>query len=62
MKVHQFIALLTRYNPEADVNVVVDGRPMEFELCCGSSEGGTPKTCDSVDLMVDTYGGVSCDK
>lgn len=54
MKVHQLITRLMRYNPEAEVNVVVDGRPTEFDFSYGTTEGCTPQTCDAVYLNVDT--------
>lgn len=54
MKVKELIATLDKYNEEAGVNIIVNGCPMPFEICYGSSEGCTPKTCDCVDFMIDT--------
>jgi hypothetical protein len=54
MKVKELIVILEKYNKEADVNIIVNGYPMPFEICIGSSEGCTPKTCDCVDFMIDT--------
>lgn len=54
MKVFEFIEKLNRYNPKADIDVVVNGYPKPFEICCGSSEGCTPKICDRVGLVVET--------
>lgn len=54
MKVKELIAILDKYNKEADVNIVVNGYPMSFEICCGGSEGCTTKTCACVDFMIDT--------
>lgn len=54
MKVFELIDKLSRYNPKADINVVVNGYPKLFEICFGTSEGCTPETCDCVGLMVET--------
>lgn len=54
MKVFELIDKLSRYNPKADINVVVNGCSKPFEICFGTSEGCTPKTCDCVALMVET--------
>lgn len=54
MKVKELIEKLNKYNPNADVEVVVNGYPESFEICYGSSEGCTPTNCDCVDLMVET--------
>jgi len=54
MKVYELIEKLNRYNPKADVEIVVKGAPKEFEICYGGSEGCTPANCDSVDFMIDT--------
>lgn len=54
MKVFELIDKLSRYNPEADIDVVVNGYPKPFEISFGTSEGCTPQTCDFVGLMVET--------
>lgn len=54
MKVYELVKKLNGYNQTADINVVVNGCPKEFEICSGGSEGWSPIDCDSVDLMVDT--------
>ena len=54
MKVKELIGKLNKYNPNADVEVVVNGCSKSFEICYGSSEGCTPSNCDCVDLMVET--------
>jgi hypothetical protein len=53
MKVNELIAKLREYNPEAEIDVVVNGFPKSFKICYGTSDGCTPANCDSVDLMVD---------
>ena len=58
MKVYELVKKLNRYNQNADINVVVNGYPKEFEICYGSSEGCQPYNCDCVVLMLDT----SCDE
>ena len=54
MKVKEIIEKLSKYNGEAEFNVVVKGRVEPFEVCYGSSEGCTPLTCDCVDLFINT--------
>lgn len=54
MKVFEFIEKLNRYNPNANIEVVVHGCPKPFEICYGTSEGCTPETCDYVCLMAET--------
>lgn len=54
MKVYELIEKLNKYNPKADVEICVNGKPTEFEIGYGTSEGCTPATCDSVHFMVDT--------
>lgn len=54
MKVKEIIAELSKYNGEAEFNVIVKGRAKEFEVCYGSSEGCTRLTCDCVDFFIDT--------
>lgn len=54
MKVYELLEELNKYNPNADIEVVVNGCPKTFEICFGSSEGCTPLSCDRVDLMVET--------
>ena len=53
MKVKELIEKISKYNPEADFNIIVDSMPTEFEICFGRSEGCTMKDCESVDLFVD---------
>ena len=60
MKVYELVKKLVEYNQNADVNVVVNGYPKEFEICYGSSEGCQPYNCDCVDLLVDTSCGEEC--
>ena len=54
MKVKEIIEKLSKYNEEAEFNIVVKGRIKPFEVCFGSSEGCTPKNCQCVDFMIDT--------
>ena len=52
MKVKDLIKSLKEYNPEADVHVVVESKPMDFEICYGSSEGCTKENAEDVSLFV----------
>lgn len=54
MKVSALIEKLGKYNPNAEIDIVVNGHSKEFEICYGGSEGCTPQSCDSVDFLVDT--------
>lgn len=54
MTVNELIEKLNNYNKKADVNIVVNGHPLPFEICYGASEGCTPEDCNSVDIMVET--------
>lgn len=54
MKVYELIEKLNRYNPKADVEIVVHGTPKEFEICYGGSDGCTPETCENVVFLIDT--------
>ena len=54
MKVKEIIEKLSKYNGEAEFNIVVKGIIEPFEICFGSSEGVTRLNCQCVDLMVDT--------
>lgn len=54
MKVYELVKKLNGYNQNADINVVVNGYPKEFEICSGGGEGCSPINCDRVDFMVDT--------
>ena len=54
MKVYELIEKLNRYNPKADIKICVNGKPKEFEICYGDSDGCTPANCDSVVFMIDT--------
>ena len=35
MKVKELIEKISKYNPEADFNIIVDSMPTEFEICFG---------------------------
>ena len=58
MKVYELVKKLNGYNPNADISVVVNGYPKEFEIRYCGSEGCQPYNCYCVDLTVDT----SCEK
>ena len=53
MTVKEIIDKLSKYNLEAEINVVVDGYTRPFTICFGDSEGATKTNCETVDLMVD---------
>ena len=52
MTIKEIINKLSEYNPEAEINVVVDGYARPFTICFGGSEGVTKTNCETVDLMV----------
>lgn len=52
MKVKEFIEKLSKYNPKADIGIVVNNSVHEFEICFGTSEGCTKENCDEVNLHV----------
>lgn len=54
MNVTTLIDLLKKINPEAQVEVIVDSMPVEFEIGYGETEGCTPADCTVVTIMVDT--------
>lgn len=54
IKVKDIINILSEYNPEADLCVVVDYYPTEFEICYGGCEGCTKASCSDVSLMTYT--------
>lgn len=56
MTVKEIIDKLSKYNLEAEINVVVDGYVSPFTICFGSSDGVTKTNCETVDLMVGDIG------
>ena len=58
MTVKEIIDKLSKYNLDAEINVVVDGYTRPFTICFGSSEGVTKTNCETVDLMVGDIGEV----
>ena len=54
MKVKELIEKLNTYNPDANIDVVVNGYPKEFEICYGCAEGCTKENCECVSLHVNT--------
>lgn len=58
MKVKKLIEKLNEYNPNATVEICVNGMPQEFEICYGGSEGCTKSSCDEVVFMI----GTDCDE
>ena len=56
MTVKEIIDKLSKYNLDAEINVVIDGYARPFTVCFGSSEGVTKTNCETVDLMVDDIG------
>lgn len=53
MTVKEIIDKLSKYNLDAEINVVVNGYTRLFTICFGDSEGVTKTNCKTVDLMVD---------
>ena len=53
MTVKEIIDKLSKYNLDAEINVVVNGFDRPFTICFGYSEGVTKTNCETVDLMVD---------
>ena len=53
MTVKEIINKLSEYNPEAEINVVVDGYEKPYTICFGGAEGVTKANCEAVDLIVD---------
>lgn len=43
MEVKELIEKLNEYNQNANVEICVNGRPQEFEICYGGSGGGLYK-------------------
>ena len=56
MTVKEIINKLSEYNPEAEINVVVDGYVKPYTICFGGAEGVTKANCEAVDLMVGDIG------
>lgn len=52
MKVYELVKKLNEYNPNADIEVVVNGFAKEFKILYSGSEGCQPYNCDCVDLTV----------
>lgn len=53
MKLKELVENLSEYNPEADVEIVVGSYSRPFSILYGTSEGCTPKSCDTVVLFVE---------
>jgi len=53
MKLKELIDQLSEFNPEADVNVIVDNYVYDFSLTWGMSEGSEKENCESVSFYVD---------
>ena len=54
MTVKEIIKELSRYNENADFEIVVNGCPQDFEICYGYSDGCTPANCECIHFMVNT--------
>ena len=54
MIVSEIQKYLSDFNPDAEFKIVVNNRPMPFELAFGSAEGCTKRTADNVAFMVDS--------
>lgn len=44
---------LLRYNPEANVRVIVDNQSQPFSLTYGGGDGVRPENCESIGFYVD---------
>lgn len=53
MKIKDLIKELKKFNPEADVTVVVHNYPEDFSITWGNAEGCTKENCDEVSFYVD---------
>lgn len=53
MKLKELIKNLSEYNPEADVEIVVGSSSRPYSILYGTSEGCTPKSCDTVVIYVE---------
>ena len=53
MTVKEIIDKLSKYNLDAEINIIVDGYTRSFTICFGDLEGVTKTNCETVDLMVD---------
>ena len=53
MTVKEIIDKLSKYNLDAEINVVIDGYTKPFTICFGDSDGVTKINCETVDLMDD---------
>lgn len=51
--VKDLINELYSYNMDAEINVVVEGSPRDFEILFGNNEGVTKRNCTVVSLSVD---------
>ncbi len=53
MKVEQLIELLSEYNLDAHVNIIVHSKPHNFTLTYGVSDGCTKANCTNVNLFIE---------
>ena len=54
-KTRDVIKTLLDYNPDADVEVVINNKGYDFSFSWGSSDGVTKANCDIVSLFVDEF-------
>ena len=52
MKVKELLNDLSKYNLEANISIVVDCCPHQFDISYGTSEGCKPSNCEEVCLSV----------
>jgi len=53
MKVSELISNLSKYNPDAEVSIVINNTNKDFTFSYDDDEGVTPQTCSSVSICVD---------
>lgn len=54
MKIKDLLDELATYNPEAEFEIYVNDKPVEFEICYGSAEGVKRYNCDHVTIFANS--------
>jgi hypothetical protein len=53
MKVRDLQTKLSRFNQDAEIEIVVNNYPQKFSVLFGTSEGCTPENCEQVSFYVE---------
>lgn len=54
MNVLEIIKIFKQYNENAEFLLIINNKPIEFEILYGSSEGCTKENCENVYICADS--------